>query len=86
MPYNIPNYLTKIINKKRQREEFNPVIDNNIENITIYIIYTQIGYIIYNNYNYNLFEVIIIDFKEQIEKRFKLYNTDTKQRFRNFLH
>ena len=85
MPYNIPNHLTKVINKECQGKEFNPAIDNNIENITIYIVYTQTGYIIYNNYNYNLFKVIIIDFKGQIEERFKLYNIDTKQRFYNFL-
>ena len=85
MPYNIPNYLTKIINKERQGEEFNPTIDNNVENVTIYILYAQIGYVIYDNYNYNLFKVSITDFKGQIEERFKLYNTDTKRRFRDFL-
>ena len=85
MPYNIPNYLTKVINKECQGKEFDPAIDNNIANITIYILYAQIGYVIYNDYNYNLFEAITIDFEGQIEKRFKLCNTDTKRRFRDFL-
>ena len=85
MPYNIPNYLTKVINKEYWGKEFNPAIDNNVENVTTYIIYAQTGYVIYNNYNYNLFKVIIIDFKGQTEERFKLYNIDTKRRFRDFL-
>ena len=71
MPYNILNYLTKIINKERWGKEFNPAIDNNAENVTIYILYAQTGYVIYDDYNYNLFKVIITDFKGQIEERFK---------------
>ena len=85
MPHNIPNHLTKVINKERQGKEFNPAIDNNVANVTIYILYAQIGYVIHDDYDYNLFKVIIIDFEGWIEERFKLYNTDTKWRFRDFL-
>ncbi|KAF2175799.1 hypothetical protein K469DRAFT_683415 [Zopfia rhizophila CBS 207.26] len=86
MPLPLLETLEGQVDQTKWGQRIEPSDPNNTKlGIDTHILYFQNSYIHHGDYDYDLFEAIVEDFRGWKEETFKLVDTDVNRRFRDFL-